>query len=314
MQLPFKWLDVPDSALPDSADRFLRNCAFGRKLSPNTVRAYYYDLRQFGRFLQGKFAGQQINKHTVAEFLADQHTRKARTVRRRIAALKAFSEFLQNNGLIETNPLSEHKIRVKLPPLRPRAVSVDVIKRVLLNVYDQAMTTNQPKMRRDLAILELLFSTGIRVTELSSLSLTDINLSEQTVRVVGKGGKERIIPLCGRELLTALNDYLKCRSAKTAQFFFTNRSGNRLSEQSVRQIVKKHAKGTEPNRLTPHVFRHTIATLLLEKGVDLRHIQRFLGHSSITTTTIYVHVAEAAHQAVLRANHPRVFLRVRSKG
>lgn len=164
---------------------------------------------------------------------------------------------------------------------------------------------------RDIAVLEILFSTGVRVAELCNLKREDIDISRGVVRVIGKGKKERLIPICNSETLDALHDYFQIFKQEILKkgYFFLNRLNNRLSEQSVRCIVRKHSETLQiDGRITPHMFRHSIATLLLENGVDIRYIQTFLGHSSITTTQIYVHVNEKAQRKILSAKHPRRFL------
>jgi integrase/recombinase XerD len=160
---------------------------------------------------------------------------------------------------------------------------------------------------RDAAVLELLFSTGMRVSEVSYLRCDHLHLGDGIVHVIGKGSKERILPLCSAEVKRALQDYDQHCSAykKDRTYFFLNRRGERLSEQSIRYMVKRQAAELALGKVTPHTFRHSIATLLLEQGTDLRYIQRFLGHSSIATTSIYAQVNEAIHQRILKSKHPR---------
>jgi integrase/recombinase XerD len=156
-----------------------------------------------------------------------------------------------------------------------------------------------------------MFSTGMRVSEVSNLLVTTVDLDRGAVLVRGKGNKERLIPICDVEVHSALAAYLAIQSAEREAddaFFFTNRFGRRLSEQSIRMALKRHAKAAGLEKITPHVFRHTVATMLLEQGVDLRFIQRFLGHSSIVTTTIYAHVNDKSQRDVLSHRHPRRLL------
>jgi integrase/recombinase XerD len=230
--------------------------------------------------------------------------------------LKSYGSFLEERGHIRENPLRNRSFRVKIPPSRPRALGLSVIQRVLSHVYAALDLERRAGLRRilvrDIAVLELLFSSGMRVAEVSCLQRNDVNLTEGIACVVGKGGKERLIPLCSNEVMRALSEYVRLYhvDGSNLSHFFVNRRGNRLSDQSIRLMVKKYARQLGILGLTPHVFRHSLATLLLEQGVDIRHIQRLLGHSSITTTTIYVHVSEASHHAVLKARHPRQLLKL----
>jgi len=160
------------------------------------------------------------------------------------------------------------------------------------------------------ALVELMFSTGMRVSEISNLRVTTVDLERKAVLVRGKGNKERLIPICDAEVHSALTAYVAIQGTRQEinAFFFTNRFGRRLSEQSIRMALKRHAKAAGLEKITPHVFRHTVATMLLEQGVDLRFIQTFLGHSSIVTTTIYVHVNDKLQREVLGHRHPRRLL------
>lgn len=194
----------------------------------------------------------------------------------------------------------------------PRTVSLASVKTLFKKAYGKPVdgTVNGPlgkRALRDIALLELLFSTGMRVSEISNLLLDSVELVKGSILVQGKGNKERRLPICGRELSSALTQYLKSKSTERneSNYFFTNRFGNRLSEQSIRMVVARHAKQAGLPKITPHVFRHTVATMLLDQGVDLRFIQTFLGHSSIVTTTIYAHVSETSQRRVLTRLHPR---------
>jgi len=155
-----------------------------------------------------------------------------------------------------------------------------------------------------------MFATGMRVSEVSNLKVGAIDFVRESVMVPGKGKKERQIPICNPEVIAALKAYaaIDDREGRSSNFFFTNRFGRRLSEQSIRMAIRRHGKSAGLDRVTPHVFRHTIATMLLEEGVDLRFIQNFLGHSSIVTTTVYAHVNDKSQRAILSHRHPRQFL------
>jgi integrase/recombinase XerD len=167
---------------------------------------------------------------------------------------------------------------------------------------------------RDIALFELLFSSGMRVSEISNLRVGAVDLERRAILVRGKGNKERLIPICDPDVHAALIAYvgLPGRQREADAFFFINRFGRRLSEQSIRMALKRHAKAAKLEKITPHVFRHTVATMLLEQGVDLRFIQTFLGHSSIVTTTIYAHVNDKSQREVLTHRNPRRLLGLNS--
>lgn len=163
--------------------------------------------------------------------------------------------------------------------------------------------------------MELLFATGVRVHELCNLRINDVDLKNKHIKVYGKGAKERYIQITNRDVVSALRRYQKEYAGKINEtgFFFINNRGRKLSEQSVRFMVDKYAKSVNAElHITPHMFRHTVATLLLEEDVDIRYIQEFLGHSSITTTQIYTHVSLNAQKKILSKKHPRNKLKVNS--
>jgi integrase/recombinase XerD len=205
------------------------------------------------------------------------------------------------------------KIKFQEPFLLPKTIPLITIQAILLAAYQDLYQNNTTTfyyktVLRDIAVLELLFATGIRVSELCSLTINDVNLSEGYIKIYGKGSKERIVQIGNKEVLLALTDYKntlrlpKCNSG----FFFINRLNKRLSEQSVRYMIKKYVgiAGISMH-ITPHMFRHSFATLLLEEDVDIRYIQQLLGHSSIVTTQIYTHVTSNKQKSILTSKHPR---------
>lgn len=170
---------------------------------------------------------------------------------------------------------------------------------------------------RDIAVLELLFATGIRVAELCSLRVEDVSLSDGSLRVYGKGSKERILHVGNNDVLEAVRQYEKAfhKEIVRSGFFFINVRNAKLSEQSVRKMIEKYARLSGiAIHITPHMFRHSFATLLLEEDVDIRYIQQFLGHSSITTTQIYTHVSTSKQKRILQSKHPRNKLKIDVKG
>ena len=166
---------------------------------------------------------------------------------------------------------------------------------------------------RDIAVVETLFATGARVSEISNIKKENINLNTGVIRIMGKGGKERYILIGERSVLELLKRYYEqnYENIKQSGYFFVNRDGERFSEQSIRLMIKRYAKnaGIERN-ITPHMFRHSFATYLIEEGVDISCVQRILGHSSIKTTQIYIHVASKKQAEILRDMHPRQYMKV----
>jgi integrase/recombinase XerD len=181
-------------------------------------------------------------------------------------------------------------------------------------LYNRLTTTPRAALRKlqDIALVELLFGAGLRVGEISNLSTERIDLDSQSVRVNGKGARERLVPIVSDELKAALNGYAQVRAPFTPEeghFFFSQRSGSRLSEDSIRRAVRRMARAAGIGSVTPHMFRHTFATLLLDRGVDLRVIQKLLGHSSIVTTTIYAQVSEHSQRKVMTSANPRLLIK-----
>lgn len=227
--------------------------------------------------------------------------------------LKAFCIYLQYEEVIETSPFSRIKTRFQEPQILPRTIPFEDVQKILREAYSSFNNEHNTDFQKftiiqDIAALELLFATGVPVSELCSLKTESMRLSDEAIRIYGKGSKERIIQIVNGDVLTALHRYKNALDLKTASrvFFFENRLGNRLSEQSVRFMIKKYAAlvGITSN-ITPHMFRHTFATLLLEEDVDIRYIQQLLGHSSISTTQIYTHVSLGKQKNILVAKHPR---------
>ncbi len=195
--------------------------------------------------------------------------------------------------MIESNPARALRLDIRVGRSLPRTVSLPTLQGLFAKIYEKfnapAKTGRTPRALRDVALFELMFASGMRVSELSHLLVEAVDLSRGSVMILGKGNKERQIPLCDPEVQAALAAYVEAQPTKRGakEYFFTNKFGRRLTEQSIRMALRRHAKAAGCERITPHVFRHTVATMLLEQGVDLRFIQTFLGHSSIVTTTIH---------------------------
>lgn len=296
---------------------YLAFCKSQKNLDDKTISAYRIDLGQFGVYLEEmKYSMEvgDISRMIITDYIAKLHEiYKPRSAKRKIASMKAFFSYLEYEEILECNPFSKIKARFKEPELLPRTISVPSLQRLLSEAYRQKESAGNTAYQnriacRDVAVLELLFSTGLRVSELCSLKKCNINLIQGTLRIYGKGAKERMIYLANREVRDALLEYYKNFSEwiENGELFFYNRMGKRLSEQSVRFMIRRYVEAAGlSEHITPHMFRHTFATLLLEEDVDIRYIQQILGHSSITTTQIYTHVAMEKQRCILTEHHPR---------
>lgn len=291
---------------------YLAHCQYEKNLSPKTLKAYEIDLRQFVSFIGEERCA--YSKEILQLYIAHLQNRyKIKSVKRKIASLKAFFNYLEYEELLEINPFSKMRIKLHEPFLIPRTIPLAVVDKLLHCVYHKKSTDiekdNQYRSDlRDIAVIELLFATGIRVSELCSLKPELVDLTEGTVKIYGKGSKERMIHIGNENVLSALKAYHNAFSDKinTTGWFFVNCRGYQLSDQSVRFMIKKYTDMAGIDlHVTPHMFRHAFATLLLEEDVDIRYIQQLLGHSSIVTTQIYTHVASKKQRDILIAKHPR---------
>lgn len=301
----------------EQVSTYLAYCKLQKNLDGKTLSAYRIDLRQFEIYLREKEYSLEIDtisRIVVTEYIVELHKRyKPRSAKRKIASLKAFFCYLEYEEIIDSNPFDKVKTHYKEPELLPRTISVPDLQRLLSEAYRQKESSNNTDYQRrvfcrDVAVLELLFSTGLRVSELCNLKKCNVNLDQGMMRIYGKGAKERMLYLANQAVLDALRDYYALFGdwIKTGEFVFYNRMGRRLSEQSVRFMIQRYVEAAGlTEHITPHMFRHTFATLLLEEDVDIRYIQQILGHSSITTTQIYTHVAMEKQRCILTNRHPR---------
>ena len=286
-------------------------CDNQKKLNQKTIKAYEIDLKQYYCFLENN--DEFLQKNKICKYIEHiQSTYKPKTVKRKIASLKAFYNYLVYENIIDDNPFNKIRIKIREPFILPRIIPKKTLIKILSAAYgelNKCQTVYEIKcITRDVAVLELLFATGLRVSELCYLKTVDVNLESNYIKTFGKGSKERIIQVCVPDVLSALKQYKKLfeQEINTCGYFFVNRLGNRLSEQSVRFMINKYvSKIKKCPHITPHMFRHTFATMLLEADVDIRYIQNILGHSSIRTTEIYTHVSNAKQKQILSRKHPR---------
>jgi integrase/recombinase XerD len=307
--------------LKEAIEQFLFHCRYEKNLSPKTLKAYSIDLRQVSDFLAANLPAthlEAIDKVALRLYIKTLFTGLAeKSVKRKVASLKALFHFLEREDLIAVNPFRKMDVRIKETKRLPRGVSLPDLKRLFHHLYETKKATSSPTtalfklLVRDIAVVETLFATGARVAEVCHLQLEDVDLTQGRIRIMGKGARERLLQLPDQDSLGALLDYraLWLGPSPLHPFFFHNRLGLRLSEQSVRSMLRSHAtQAGLALHLTPHMLRHSVATLLLEQGVDIRYIQHFLGHSSITTTQIYTAIYDYSHAQMVSSKHPRRLL------
>ena len=286
--------------------QYLSACESEKRLDKKTIKAYRIDLRQFTEYVIGQAAS--FDRETIKSYTAYMNQKfKPSTVKRKIASIRAFVTWLMEENLMEKNPFENLHLKVQKPTLLPRVIPFWVIRSILEEVHKrQKLNLDNMTVLRETAVIEMLFATGMRVSELSRLETRNIDLKDGVIRIFGKGSKERIAYLGNAEVLETLRKYAEACQPERNGTFFLNSRGKRLSEQSVRNIVRKYGELVDyPTRITPHMFRHSVATLLLEEEVDIRYIQRILGHSSILTTQIYTYVAETKQREIMEERHPR---------
>ena len=285
---------------------YLETCEYEKKLSPDTIKAYRIDLQQFSGFTQGNWADRDI----LSEYIKYLNASFApRSVKRKLDSVRAFYHELELNGTLDDNPFNKLHIRIHSPQQLPRVIPNQVVHDLIQSAYD-AYRPGKRMVLRDILVLELLFSTGIRVSELCALSKETFLIDDQCLRLLinGKGRKERVIQISTPELVCLVQKYYQefYDQIQAHGFILINNHEKALSTQSVRRIIRKYMNRVHlPGHVTPHMFRHTFATSLLEAGMDIRYIQSLLGHSSISTTQIYTHVTAYQQTLLLAEKHPR---------
>lgn len=283
-----------------------------KNMAEMTIKAYNSDWMDFFNYLEKELGFDMINldineiNHSIIRkylvYLNNRNLAK-NTIARRMSALKSFYRYLLKKEIIKQNPL-EHVATPKIPKKLPRYLAQEE----MIKVLEQPLLADEAGSR-DRAILELLYGAGIRVSELVKMDLESLDLVYGYIRVFGKGRRERIVPI-GKEAVKTLQLYLsKTRSqwaAQSEKALFLNQKGGRLSDRSVRSIVNKYCRlaGTK-EILSPHGFRHSFATHLLDNGADLRVVQELLGHKKISSTQIYTHVSRTKLRKIYHMTHPR---------
>jgi integrase/recombinase XerD len=254
----------------------------------------------------------------MENYISTLHSKyQPKTAKRKIASLKAFFHFLEYREIIDQNPFNKIQIHFREPIKLPKTIPLHTLETLLSTIYFQrnnAKTDYQKRNAlRDAAVAELLFASGMRISELCTLPASDVNLYDGTILIYGKGDKERRIQIGNESVIHILNEYRTEFHAEISKcnHFFANQNGKPLSDQAVRRMINKYCSlATIELHITPHMFRHTFATSLLEADVDIRYIQEMLGHSSINITEIYTHVAVSKQRDILATKHPRKDFRI----
>ena len=288
--------------------RYINYLEVERNASPYTVRNYKTDLLDFFNFLREKKVGSltEVDKHILREYLSylvGQNIVK-RSIARKLSAIRSFYRFLQREEIIAVSPVA-NTTSPKLDKRLPAFLSQDEINRLL-----KTPDLSTPQGQRDRALLELLYASGLRVSEIASLDVGQVDLETNEIRVWGKGAKERVV-LMGKPAAEALTAYLKkgrpelLGDKKTSKALFVNRYGGCLTERSVQKLLGRYARiAGIKKRVHPHMLRHTFATHLLDGGADLRVVQELLGHASLSSTQIYTHVTKSQARKVYLSAHP----------
>lgn len=294
--------------LEDKLAAYLEYCEYRKELDRKTLKAYRIDLRQYFEYI----CVDEPDKEKIEEYVTHLHkSYMQKTVKRKIASIKAFYNYLEETEIIAESPFRKIKVKFKETVTLPRIIPREEIEKLLNHMY-QCLNENDKASRkfmlRDVAVIEVFFATGARVYEISNIRDDSINLNTGLIRLMGKGGKERYVQISNTSILEVLKKYYdeNEQSIKKSGYFFVNNRESRYTEQSIRLMLKKYTKqaGIERN-ITPHMFRHSFATYLIEEGVDVSCVQQILGHSSIKTTQIYIHIAAKKQAEILKELHPR---------
>lgn len=294
--------------LQEKVKPYLEYCTYRKELDTKTIKAYRIDLTQFFSYVQSA----EPEKETIEQYITDLHKKyKQKTIKRKIASIKAFYSYLEEEELVEQNPFRKIKVKFKETIILPRIIPREEIEQLLNYIYASISSLSGIQYKhtlRDASVIEVFFATGARVYEISNIRAENINLNSGLIRIMGKGRKERYIQISNTAVLDILRKYYEENEPeiKKSGYFFINNRGNRYTEQSIRLMLKKYTlKAGIQRKITPHMFRHSFATYLIEEGVDVSCVQQILGHSSIKTTQIYIHVAAKKQADILRELHPR---------
>lgn len=306
--------------LQEIISRYLEFCRTQKRLDEKTLKAYRIDLRQFAEYVSTdrSIEVSEISREMLECYIAMMHREyKPKTVKRKLASLKALFHYLEYEELVVTNPFNRMRVKFREPVILPKTIPLFAVETFLTTMYkdyEAAATKSQKEViLRDIAIIELLFATGMRISELCALTPGAMDMHDRTILIYGKGSKERRIQIGSDAVAEVLENYAAIYWEKMQRYgrFFVNQEGRPVSDQSIRRMINRYAKKAGIGlHITPHMFRHTFATSLLEEDVDIRYIQEMLGHSSIHITEIYTHVTLSKQRDILITKHPRNRLHV----
>lgn len=309
-----------------ACEEFLSHCRVGKNLSEHTQRAYRIDLKEFSGFCPQDATIGDCDRHLLRNYLTylfDQKKLKETSIKRRMACLKAMFHWLESEELLASNPFHKFKAPIKLPKRLPRSLAAHEL-RSLLKAPCTALGIPSPgeleKIAKDglsrrqfnhatcLLALEVLFYTGMRIGELTQITLQDVDLQDSIIKITGKGNRERRVFINDTELTRLIHSYLKLRGSRkpASEHLLVTPTGKPATPQFLRKLIARTAeKAALERHVTPHMLRHSTATHLLEAGVDIRHVQKLLGHNSISTTEIYTQVSDNSLKEVICKGHPR---------
>ena len=299
--------------MKENIDSFLSYLSVEKGFAQNTLEAYRNDLYQLASFAEEEAVRRgttpswsSFGRQGILSYLLNLKERNyaATTIARKVAAMRSFFEFMMNEGNIKDNP-SRDIASPKVGRALPKPISISQVRRLI----DEPARQSKSEAQRDTAILHLLYASGMRVSELVSLNLNDVDLAGGFVRCFGKGHKERIIPIAPRAA-QAVDDYLRelrprLVHSEEEPALFLNARGERLTRQGLWQILKEYAKSVGLEGITPHTLRHSFATHMLSGGADLRSVQELLGHANISTTQVYTHLTTDHIRQTYEKSHPR---------
>ena len=276
-------------------ENYLEYCRIQKRLDSKTLKAYRIDLRQFSEQIW-IIEASELTVPLLETYIAKLHQQYApKTVKRKIASLKALFHHLEYKEIILHNPFAKLQLRFREPIILPKTIPLPTIEVLINTIYEQYYNASSNYRKkaslRDIAVIELLFATGIRISELCTIPYQNIDLQNNIIIINGKGAKERLIHICNEHVISILIKYY-------SKFGTAIHSCGYFHLAGIRQHI------------TPHMFRHSFATLLLEQNVDIRYIQTMLGHSSINVTEIYTHVTMTKQKDILKAKHPRKSLNI----
>lgn len=303
---------VKQIAMVVAAEDFLSYCRFERKLDEKTIRAYRFDLKQFADGLGPDAKLCDVTRDYLKQWIASLSSYRYKTIKRKIASVNAFMNYLEVEREEFNNPLRSLHVRLKPPVRLPVVMTREEVQQILVKLDVEQNAVKDDRQRffavRNKAIIELLFGSGMRIGELCGLRNRDVDLCRGQVRIIGKGNKERVVDICLPVIMQSLRQWVDVRKSSdgSEDGFFTSRIGRNLGPQTVRSLVRRLINDCSIEKhVTPHTFRHTFATLLLEENIDIAYIQHILGHSSIATTQIYLHVNPYRQREILTNHHPR---------